>query len=271
MIGSSAYRIEHEDRDARAEAADERQRQQEAEHRQARNRLDDVGEPDDRRAEPRPPRGEDPDRHAERRSRRAVETPRATRAGRAARRTRRRAIARTAISLTARSPRAPRSPRTAAPAAAGRADRSTARSVARRVERGQHAVGEHADPRRQRERFAHVVGHDHDRLAHLRLDPPELLVHLAAGDRDRARRTARPSAESADRRPARGRRRPADAARRTAGRAARREVGSAEPDQVEQLAHTRADARSSQPSRRGTTAMFSATVMCGKSPTSCST
>ena len=66
---------QHDDRDARAEAADQRQRQQESEHRQAGNRLDDVGEPDERRAQPRPPRGEDAERHADRDRRRASTTP----------------------------------------------------------------------------------------------------------------------------------------------------------------------------------------------------
>jgi hypothetical protein len=55
---------EHGDRHARAEAADERQRQQEAEHRQARHCLRGVDEPDDRRPDAGPPRGEDAKGHA---------------------------------------------------------------------------------------------------------------------------------------------------------------------------------------------------------------
>ena len=57
---------EHRDRDARAKAADERQRQQEAEHGQARDRLRHVDEPDEGRAQARPARREDRKRNADR-------------------------------------------------------------------------------------------------------------------------------------------------------------------------------------------------------------
>ncbi len=60
-------RVEHQhhERGAGADAADERHRQQEAEHRQARNRLDDVGDADQRRRQPGTPRREDAERHAD--------------------------------------------------------------------------------------------------------------------------------------------------------------------------------------------------------------
>ena len=52
----------------------------------------------------------------------------------------------------------------------------------RRVERHEHAVGEHADPRGQRQRLAHVVRDDDDGLADRGLDAPKLAVQLAARD-----------------------------------------------------------------------------------------
>ncbi len=48
---------QHGDRDARAQAANQRHRQQESKHRQARNRLTDVGQPDERRAHAHVARG----------------------------------------------------------------------------------------------------------------------------------------------------------------------------------------------------------------------
>ena len=61
-------RVEHEhhQRGARADAADERHREQEPEHRQARDRLDGVGHAHERRGEPRPPGREDAERHTQR-------------------------------------------------------------------------------------------------------------------------------------------------------------------------------------------------------------
>ena len=56
---------QHDDGGTRADAADERHGQQEAEHRQARNRLHDVREADDRRAHPRPARGKHTERNAD--------------------------------------------------------------------------------------------------------------------------------------------------------------------------------------------------------------
>ena len=57
-----------------------------------------------------------------------------------------------------------------------------ARQLARRVELRDDALVEHADARRQRERFGHVVRDDDDGLADLRLDAPELAVQLGARD-----------------------------------------------------------------------------------------
>ncbi len=58
---------ERDERGARADAADERQRNQETEQRQAWNGLRQVGERDDRFRERRPPRREDAERNADRR------------------------------------------------------------------------------------------------------------------------------------------------------------------------------------------------------------
>ena len=73
---------------------------------------------------------------------------------------------------------------------------------------------------------------------------------------------------TADRRQARAPRRRAAAARRRAGPAAARQTWPAvKANQLEQLVDARLRCvRSSQPSRRGTIATFSAMVRCGKSP-----
>ena len=129
MIGSSAYSTSTLMATRAPEAADERQRQQEAEHREARDGLGDVGEPHDRRAEPRAPRRQDSDRHADRTTAATVETttrntcwPRSAASSAACDR-------QNAISLNAPRPEVPRSLRRAAPADRGRADRWTGRSV----------------------------------------------------------------------------------------------------------------------------------------------
>ena len=63
--------IEHQrdDRRARADPADEGQRQQEPEERQAGDRLNEVGEPENRRTQPRALRGDDAERDGERQRR----------------------------------------------------------------------------------------------------------------------------------------------------------------------------------------------------------
>jgi hypothetical protein len=60
--------IEHErnDRRARADPANEGQRQQEAEERQAGDRLNEVGHPENRRSQAWPLRGDDSERDGER-------------------------------------------------------------------------------------------------------------------------------------------------------------------------------------------------------------
>ena len=51
------------------------------------------------------------------------------------------------------------------------------------VPRDERALVEHADPIAEREGFAHVVRHDHDRFLHPGLDRPELGAQLRARDR----------------------------------------------------------------------------------------
>ena len=133
---------------------------------------------------------------------------------------------------------------------------------------GEHAaLAEDRDPVAHRDRLVDVVGDEDHRLRDLAVEPPQLLLQPGAGDRvERAERlvhqqhrrvggerAGEPDAlalaarelrpGSASRRPARGRR----------GRAARRSA--------------RRSAAFGQPSSRGTVAMFSPIVMCGKSPT----
>ena len=65
-MGRSRVEHQHCQRGARADAADERHRQQEAEHREARHRLDDVRDGHERRREPGAASREDAERHAHR-------------------------------------------------------------------------------------------------------------------------------------------------------------------------------------------------------------
>ena len=239
---------EHGDRHARAEAADERQRQQEAEHRQARHRLRGVDEPDDRRPEARPPRGEDAKGHADRdrdHGRDGDEEEVLEEQGAELGAVRRPEL---------EHPHA--CPRPCSAVAASTSGSSIARTLrvaarrdrGRRGERHQHAVGEHADPRRQRQRFGHVVRDDDDRLADRRLDAPELAVQLAARDGiERAERLV----HQQNRRIGRERARHADAlalAARQLLRPPRGEVIGAEADERQQLLG-RASRSAPRPSR----------------------
>ncbi len=117
------------------------------------------------------------------------------------------------------------------------------RDRGRRGERHQHPVGEHPDPRSERQRFGHVVRDDDDRLADRRLDAPELAVQLAARDGiERAERLV----HQQNRRIRRERARHADAlalAARQLLRPARGEVIDAEADERQQLADARRDTR----------------------------
>ncbi len=63
--GEQSVKHEGDDRGASADTADERDRDQEAEERQAGNRLEDVSEPEHRWAEARPSRQQDPQRHTD--------------------------------------------------------------------------------------------------------------------------------------------------------------------------------------------------------------
>ena len=67
------------------------------------------------------------------------------------------------------------------------------------------SLGHHADAIRQQHRLGDVVRDEHDRLAGLVPDLHQLALHASRGSAHRARRTARPSAGSSDRWPARGR------------------------------------------------------------------
>ncbi len=92
----------------------------------------------------------------------------------------------------------------------------------------------------QRERLRHVVRHDHDGFAHALLDAAELADGSRPASPDRARRRARPSAESAGRPRARVLRRRAAAARRRAGRdGARQNSSRVESDQTRAARSTR--------------------------------
>ena len=117
------------------------------------------------------------------------------------------------------------------------------------------------------DRLVDVVGDEHDRLADLRLQAQELVLQPLAVDRvDRAERLV----HQHQRRVGGERARDADALALAAGelrRVAVAHVGRASDDQLEQLVDARARSRClSQPSSRGTVAMFSPIVRCGNRP-----
>ena len=217
--GDRQERVEdqHDERGARADAADERQRQQEAEQREARDGL--------RRRSRRPTSGaasrgrraaKMPGGHADRDrdERRDSDEQHVLRSSPPARRDARSQKASSAL-MARPSLRHPR-------ISGSSSGRTRGSWTPRRVRRDRtRPGGQLSTPTRsaERERFAHVVGDDDDGLAHLRLDAAELAMQFGARDADRARRTARPSAETADRRRARGRRRRAAAVRPRARRA----------------------------------------------------
>ena len=178
---------QHHERRARADAANERHRQQEAEHRQARHGLDQVRDADERRAQPRAP---------------------APRRCRAARRPRRGDSVETTTSSTCwpssadelgavRRPepddvhrrQARRSTRTASSNRRTRGIRRRARFRAGGRERDQPSLLEDGDAIRQRQRLGHVVRDDDHGLPQAALDAAKLRVQLGAGDRiERAER-----------------------------------------------------------------------------------
>ena len=260
-------RVEHQhgDRDPRPESADERQRQQEPEHRQARDGLGDVRQPHDRGAEPRPLGGEQPDRHADQDGgqRRDADQEHVL----AEQRGQLRGVRPPELDQPHGAP--PWSAAVASnngassPLTLGSSDRAIARGVSSAASAPSARTPTAAA---HRERLPHVVGHDQDGLAHLFLDPPELLVHLAPGHRiERAERLV----HQQDRRIRGQRARHADSlplAARQLVRAAGREIairpGRSAPAAP---APARSTFASSHPRRRGTTAMFSAMLMCGKS------
>ena len=142
-----------------------------------------------------------------------------------------------------------------------------------RISRGRVVLREHAalaqdrDPVAHLDRLVDVVRDEHDRLAHLLLEAQELVLQARAVDRvDRAERLVHQHQRRV------GGERPgdADALALAAGelsRIALPDLVRVEPDQLEQLAHPRARSASlSQPSSRGTVAMFSPTVWCGNRP-----
>ena len=187
----------------------------------------------------------------------------------------RRARARGARARAAAAPRGAR-PGSARPLTAAPPPRTRARSRPRAL-RGSRPAGRAAARARvhhrhlvaQPQRLGHVVRHEHDRLAEPRLQRRGTRPAGAGASAGRARRRARPSAAAADRRPARAPCRRAGARRRRAGAGSvRREARrAASPHERQQLACARSRRRSSrQPSRRGTSATFAATVRCGSRP-----
>ena len=136
-----------------------------------------------------------------RRRRRRPSTPRRERdADRASRGTRPRWAARNDRTLMGASrPWSARSPRAAAGASRGRGNRR-GRDCHGRIERNQHAVGQRRRCARRAPWLPPCRASPGTMVLRDRgLDPPELVVEFRAGDRDRARRTVRPSAGSADR------------------------------------------------------------------------
>ena len=104
-------------------------------------------------------------------------------------------------------------------------------------------------------------------LPHLVLDPQELVLQPRARDRvERAERLVHQHHGRIGRERAREADALALAARELRG-VARAVVARGQVDEVEQLVDARRDCAFGQPSRRGTVATLSATVMCGKRPT----
>ena len=129
------------------------------------------------------------------------------------------------------------------------------------------ALGEHRDPVAQPHRLVEVVGDEQHRLAHLALQPEELVLQALADDRvDRAERLV----HQQHRRVGGERARHADPLPLTAGELVRVALGVAgrvEPDQLEQLVDPGVDLACG-PSRAasGTVATLAAMVWCGNSP-----
>ena len=130
------------------------------------------------------------------------------------------------------------------------------------------ALAHHRDPVAEPHRLLDVVGDEDDRLAHALLQPQELLLQPVPRRSGRRRRTARPSAAPAGRRPARGPRRPAGAGRRRAGAGSGRRTspGRGRPARAARRPGPRC---APCPSRAaaGTVATFGAMVWCGNRPT----
>ncbi len=117
------------------------------------------------------------------------------------------------------------------------------------------------------DRLVDVVGDEDHRLADLAVEPPQLVLQPEARDRvERAERLV----HQQHGRVCRERAGEPDALALAAGqlRGVALGVGLLEPDELEQLAGALLrSAASAQPSSRGTVAMFSPIVMCGKRPT----
>ena len=128
-------------------------------------------------------------------------------------------------------------------------------------------VAHHRDAVAEAERLVHVMRHEHDRGAEAALDVEQVLLRLGADDR--IERTER-LVHQQHRRFGGQRARHPDALLLAAGElvrefAARTRAGSSW--NTLSSSSTRARMRAaSQPSRRGTVAMFSATVRCGNRP-----
>ena len=129
------------------------------------------------------------------------------------------------------------------------------------------ALAQDRDPVAHRDRLVDVVRDEDHRLRDLAVQPAQLV--LQPGARDRVERAER-LVHQQHRRVGRERACEPDAlplAARELGRVALR-VALLEPDELEQLRRPARAMRSfGQPSSRGTVAMFSPIVMCGKSPT----
>ena len=139
----------------------------------------------------------------------------------------------------------------------------------RRVVLGEDpAALEDRDPVAHLDRLVDVVGDEHDRLAHLLLEPEELVLEPLAADRvDRAERLV----HQHDRRIGRQRASHADTLSLAARQLARVAIAvraGLEADKVEELLDALARLRApDQRSRPGTTATLSPMVRCGKRPT----
>ena len=256
-------------RRARPDAADERQRQQEPQQRQARDRLRHAGRNQQGLAQPWPPHGQHAGRHADRdrdagRDQHQHEVLRTV-----SRPSSSRCASQNETSVTARPP-----------VSGGPTSVSTSRrtrgSVEAAIDLGpvagdESAVVDDADALAERERLGHVVRDQHHGRAELGPDPRELArtsTRVTGSSAPNGSSISRigGSTASARARPTRCRS-PPDSSRGKRG-----EYVSAGRPTSSSSARTRSRARwTGHRSSRGTTPTLSPTVMCGNRPTSCST